>query len=258
VAAVVPAISVGQLEARAARDWRAPDSEWLGGWLLRAADGFTGRANSALAVGDPGRPLDEAVAQVCAWYGARGLPPMVAVPFPVSGPAASPVDRLLAEQGWLLRQRPAVVMTAATAVIARAAAGHDPAEIRVAAEPDKEWLERYHYRGQELAPVAVTLLTSAPWQAFASVREAGQTVAVGRVAGADGWAGLAAIETDPARRRRGLGTIVTAALAGLAAEHGAAGLYLQVEAGNDAARALYAGMGFTDHHRYHYRLAPEA
>src|SRR5438270_176346 len=47
----------------------------LGEWLLRAAGGFTGRANSALAAGDPGMPLPQAVDQVCRWYAARGLPP---------------------------------------------------------------------------------------------------------------------------------------------------------------------------------------
>jgi ribosomal protein S18 acetylase RimI-like enzyme len=49
---------------------------------------------------------------------------------------------------------------------------------------------------------------------------------------------------------------VTAALATLAVEHGATGLYLQVEDGNAAARDLYEGMGFAGHHRYHYRIAP--
>src|SRR3712207_8558779 len=41
--------------------WRAPEEEPLGGWLLRAGGGFTGRANTALVAGDPGRPLPEAV-----------------------------------------------------------------------------------------------------------------------------------------------------------------------------------------------------
>ena len=54
------AISIPDLEQRAALGWRAPGEERLGDWLLRAADGFTGRANSALATGHPGLPLDQA------------------------------------------------------------------------------------------------------------------------------------------------------------------------------------------------------
>jgi N-acetylglutamate synthase len=76
--------AITNLERAAARHWRGTDEEWLGGWLLRAADGFTGRANSALPLGDPGMPLDDALAAVTGWYRARGLPPMIAVPLPPS------------------------------------------------------------------------------------------------------------------------------------------------------------------------------
>ena len=47
----------------------------LGSWLLRADGGFTGRANSALPLGDPGLPLAGAVDEVEAWYRAAGCHP---------------------------------------------------------------------------------------------------------------------------------------------------------------------------------------
>ena len=68
-------LGVADLERLAARGWRAPEEEPLGGWLLRAGGGFTGRANTALVTGDPGRTLPEAVAAVTAWYRDRGLRP---------------------------------------------------------------------------------------------------------------------------------------------------------------------------------------
>jgi hypothetical protein len=68
------AVSIGELEAIAAMGWRAPEEERLGGWLLRAALGFTGPANSALAAGDPGMPLPEAVIRVRRWYAERNCP----------------------------------------------------------------------------------------------------------------------------------------------------------------------------------------
>jgi ribosomal protein S18 acetylase RimI-like enzyme len=250
-------ISIPDLEQRAALGWRAPEQERLGDWLLRAAAGFTGRANSALAVGDPGRPLDRAAGAVRDWYQARGLPAMIAVPYPADGPQAVPADRFLAERGWGVRSGAATVMTAPAVQVA-GAAGPVPA-VRVAPhrEPDEAWLALYHYRGQQgLPPVARQVLTSAPWQAFASVRAGGQTIATGRVAAAEGWAGLTAIEVAPAHRRRGLATVVTAVLAAQAAAHGARHLYLQVEDGNEAARALYHRIGFAAHHGYHYRIAP--
>src|SRR5450432_4240420 len=117
------AISIPDLELVAAGSWQATEQARLGDWMLRAAEGFTGRSNSALAVGDPGLPLAEAVDQVCDWYRARGLTPMIAVPFPVGVPETSAVDRLLIERGWPLRSVAATVMTAPADVVPRSADG---------------------------------------------------------------------------------------------------------------------------------------
>ena len=279
-------ISIPDLERRAALGWRAPEEERLGDWLLRAAAGFTGRANSALATGHPGCPLDQAARAVRDWYQARGLPAMIAIPYPAARPQAVPLDGFLAGLGWGVRARTATVMTAQAGQVAEAArtvrtsraaaglagggpaglAGGSPAlvpmevpmGVEMDPEPSEEWLALYHYRGQpSLPPIARQVLTSAPWQAFASIRASGQTVAIGRVAAAADWAGLTAIEVAPGYRRRGLATVVTAALAAAAAEHGAGHVYLQVEDDNEPARMLYRRIGFTAHHDYHYRIAPE-
>jgi len=77
--------SITELEHIAARHWRGTEEERLGGWLLRAADGFTGRANSALPLGDPGMPFDAALATVTRWYRARALPPMIVIPSAAGG-----------------------------------------------------------------------------------------------------------------------------------------------------------------------------
>ena len=72
-----PAASYEELARVAARAWRPVESERLGEWELRAAAGFTRRANSVLPLGDPGVPLDEALSAVRRWYGDRGLPAYV-------------------------------------------------------------------------------------------------------------------------------------------------------------------------------------
>jgi len=249
-------ISIEDLEHAAAAGWRACEEDWIGGWLLRAAGGFTGRANSALAAGDPGLPLAAAIGKVSSWYSERGLPPMIAVPYPPGQPSASYLDRVLADLGWPVRTDAAIVMTADARTLAAQAGAANLAAVSVDAEPDAAWLARYHYRGQPLPPVAMKLLISAPWQAFASVRSGGETVAIGRVAHAGDWAGLTAIEVDPRFRRQGLATVVTCALAAAAAKRAARTIYLQVTDGNYGARALYRRLGFTDHHGYHYRVAP--
>jgi len=77
--------SITELEHVAARHWRGTEEDRLGGWLLRAADGFTGRANSALPLGDPGMPFDAALSTVTRLYRARALPPMIVIPSAAGG-----------------------------------------------------------------------------------------------------------------------------------------------------------------------------
>jgi ribosomal protein S18 acetylase RimI-like enzyme len=267
-------LDIDDLERAAARHWQAPETEPLGEWLLRAADGFTGRANSALPIGDPGVPLPAAVTLVEDWYRRRALPPMIVVPGPLhNGAAPAPLDNFLAERSWVLRPGPAFVMTAGIADLLPAPPDALPpatlppatlppdATVHLAPEPDAAWLALYRYRGQDLPPIARTLLMSAPWQAFASLRQAGRTVAVGRISVApqspdEPLGVITAVEVDATCRRQGLGAAITAVLAAAAADRGARRVLLQVETGNTPARALYARLGFRDSHRYHYRVAP--
>jgi N-acetylglutamate synthase len=258
-------LDIDDLERAAARHWQAPETEPLGEWLLRAAAGFTGRANSALPVGDPGVPLPAAVTLVEDWYRRRALPPMIVVPGPLQNDAApAPLDHFLAERSWVLRPGPALVMTAAIADIPPVPPDTLPPDtvVHLAPEPDAAWLALYRYRGQDLPPIARTLLMSAPWQAFASIRQAGRTVAVGRISVApqsppdEPLGAITAVEVDATCRRQGLGAAITAVLAAAAADRGARHVFLQVETGNTPARALYERLGFRDSHRYHYRVAP--
>jgi N-acetylglutamate synthase len=252
--------AITHLERLAARHWRGTDEEWLGGWLLRAADGFTGRANSALPLGDPGMPLDDALAAVTGWYRARGLPPMIAVPLPLDGdPAGQRLDNHLSERSWLTRPGPAFVMVADLAALPPAGNLPDGARLRVDDEPDDAWLAVYHYRGQDRQPpILRTVLMSAPDQAFISLRTSvdGEVLGVGRLSIADGWAGITAVEVSPARRRAGLGRALTLAICAEAAARGAGQVFLQVETDNVPARTLYERCGFRYSHRYHYRVSP--
>ena len=55
--------------------WPAVHTEQLGDWLLRASGGFSARANSVMAVGDPGRAVRRGAGRaVVAFYAAHGLP----------------------------------------------------------------------------------------------------------------------------------------------------------------------------------------
>jgi N-acetylglutamate synthase len=250
--------SMFELELIAAAHWRGTEEEWLGHWLLRAAGGFTGRANSALALGDPPDKLDAALATVTGWYRSRGLPPMIAVPLSL-GPsgAGHDLDAALAARNWATRPGAALVMVADLPLRASRAGVSAAHDVRVSDEPDDDWLARYHYRGADrLPPAARNVLTSCEDQAFVSLRDGDDVLAIARLSVAAGWAGITAVEVHPDHRRHGLGTAVTAAAGEVAQARGVRAVFLQTEVGNAAARALYERIGFRYAHRYHYRVAP--
>ena len=251
--------TIVELERVAAAHWRGTEEQWLGDWLLRAAEGFTGRANSVLPLGDPGLPLDDALASVTDWYRTRGLPPMIVVPTATdTEPTGQALDNHLSERRWTTRSGPAFVMVADLPLTglrpAPLPAGRD---VRVTSEPGDAWAAMYHYRGQDhLPPIARTVLTSAAAQSFVSITAGDELLAIARLSVAGGWAGITAVEVNAAYRRQGLGTAITAAACQEAERQGIARVFLQVEVTNAPARALYESLGFRYSHRYHYRVAP--
>ncbi|WP_369055922.1 GNAT family N-acetyltransferase [Kineococcus terrestris] len=257
------AVGVEELELVAAAHWRPHEVERLGGWRLRAAGGFTGRANSALALGSPGVPLPAAVAAVEDFYARRGLPARVAVPHAAGtapdGPDAPEVARELAARGWAV-DTPTLVLTAAVDDLPGPDEVPLPAGCAVVStgEPDAAWLAGYHYRGGPAVPPAgLRVLVSADAQVFARVVEDGAVVAVARGSLGAGWLGVSAVEVAPSHRRRGLARRLLAEVAGVGRAHGAVSAFLQVAAANGGARALYEGAGFGVHHAYHYRVRPQ-
>ena len=246
-----PGPEVGDLELEeiAARGWPPVEVEQLGGWRLRASEGWTGRGNSVLPLADPGLPLDAALDAVTRWYAARDLPPRMHVPLPV----AADLDAVLADHGWKL-STPTEVQVAPVRTALRTV--RDAAAVDLAAEPDDAWLGVYRYRGGALPPVARQVLTGRDRVAFASVREGDAVLATGRAVVDDDWTGVTAVEVAPAARGHGLAKAIMRGLLRWGADNGARWAYLQVAEDNTAALGLYARLGFSVHHRYHYRVGP--
>ena len=257
------ATGVRDLEEVAALGWRGTETEWLGGhgggWLLRAAGGWTGRANSVLPLGDPGVPADEAIVTVRGWYAARGLTPRFQIPLP----PADGLDAVLAGLGWTAPDEVGgvLVMTAdvddvLTGAPERALPPVPLPPVLLNPTPGPGWLATYRYRGGPLPEGALAVLLHADAPVFAEVVEGGATLAVGRASVDGAWVGITAMDTARAARRRGLGGAVLRALVEHGRQAGARHVYLQVSAANLPAIGLYASLGLSVHHRYHYRVAP--
>ncbi|MGW5778670.1 GNAT family N-acetyltransferase [Streptomyces sp. NPDC003863] len=267
-----PSATFAELARATARAWQPVESEPLGEWTLRAAFcevppagrpggavagrrvGFTRRANSALPLGDPGLPVAEALTHVRAWYAARKLPAYIQTATGAEG-TQELLCAALDRHGWH-REVSAEVRIAALAPIGDLDA--DVSAVRLSRTVEEPWLRRYQ-RSQEPGPAVRSVLASGPSVWFASVEGTGEVpAAIGRLVVDGRWAGFMAVEVDPGQRRRGLATSVMTALARQALDEGASAAWLQVEADNDGARALYDGMGFATHHHYHHYRWAEA
>jgi ribosomal protein S18 acetylase RimI-like enzyme len=251
-------VSAEDAERRALASWPAAEAERLGSWVLRASGGYSSRANSALAVGDPGVPLATALERVDAFYRARGLPVWAQV---VVG---SDEHAFLESSGWALA-RPGEADTlfqltsvsAARRVVRRTLPSVVP-EVHVSPQVDAAWLADDE-RALSYGDTAVRVLEGPPEVGFVSVVSEGSVVAKGRVArgsgdvpGDEDWAGITNVWVSPGHRRRRLGTVVMSALLDWAAERGATTAYLQVRGDNPGALAAYERLGFMTHHAYRY------
>jgi GNAT superfamily N-acetyltransferase len=223
----------------------------LGDWTLRAGGGFTGRANSCLAVGDPGLPVAEAAERVVEFSQAHQIPPWAQV-IDDSEP-----ERRLRALGWTDVYVPTdVLVTRLTDLLA----DHRPdPRVQLTETLTPQWLAAYQRSRPNSADPEVLrrILESEPPRAFAGVADDGRLVAIGRGHLATDWLGLASIWTDPAWRRQGWAMRIMTALGHWAARHGARNVYLQVAAENGPAHQAYERIGFSRHHGYRYLQAPD-
>jgi N-acetylglutamate synthase len=250
-----PAVDVVALELAANDAWPAPVQARLGSWILRAAENWTGRANSALAVGDPDRTLDAAIDAVVDWYREHGQQPLINAPLPL----ASVVNLALDERGWTARPLTLVQTADLPAVLAGLPDRRDLPPVELAGAPSEDWYAMVAEHKGTLPAAARQVLTAVPETVFGHVRDAGGSliaVARGTVTGPNRWHGIALLQTAPAVRRQGLAQHVVRALAGWAMARGSTRAYLQVEERNIGAAALYQRLGFATHHTYLTREAP--
>ncbi|HJQ04532.1 MAG TPA: GNAT family N-acetyltransferase [Nocardioides sp.] len=216
-------VSARDLELRTAGLWERVLTVPLGEWVLRNDPAPVGRprrrATSCLAMGDPGMPLTEALAQVTDFYDGIGRPACLQVE------ADGDVEAGVRELGW--QEDPTGEAELRIASVARV-------RRRLAAAP---------------APVELTVSGD---RAVASIGTGCDPIAEGEAYIDGDWLGVHSLTVDPGHRRRGHATALMAELLEWGAERGALTAWLHVETSNTAARALYDGLGFDVHHVCRY------
>ncbi|MCW0216153.1 MAG: GNAT family N-acetyltransferase [Pseudonocardia sp.] len=244
--------AVSRLESLCADAWPALVDEPLGAWRLRAADGFTGRANSCLAIGDPGLPIPAALAAVEEFAAAHE-----GVPARLQTPVGSRWSTAAQHAGWVLddghEAGSEVAVLVADLTLLTGSDGRVPVsltaratstwwEFGVGAEPTRA--QRHVLDPGPAGPPTVFGLATV----FAGQEPLGAV----RGALVEDHLHLSRLDISPAARRSGVGTALTAAVARWGLARGARWAVLQVALDNTGARRFYERLGCTEHHRYHY------
>lgn len=219
-------VSAREAERHSLPMWPQVVREPLGEWELRTDPAPVGRlrkrANSCLALGDPGMAIIEAAAVVRDFYDGGDRTPLVQVEL------GSETERAFAELGWAAVPDGDAHFMVTSLAMAWRSAGSDT---EVGLEEDGPRVR--------------------------VVRRSGAVEVGSARAAIDGdWLGIHAFGVLPEHRRQGHAAAMMAALLEWGAEHGATTVWLHVETDNLPALRMYDGLGFLTHHTNRYLAAP--
>ncbi len=232
-----------------------PQQRWLDGWLVRFSPGKAQRARCINALATGRLALAEKLARCEALYQAEQLRLIFRIT-PFSQPPG--LDDWLAARGF---QR----FDDTLVLVCPALSGHRDEAAPEGTRFESVDFEAYahivgEFRGTALlgrqAHADRLRHSPVPYQGLVLRSGNGDVLACGQFAIEADLAGLYDIFTAPTARRRGLSRRLCLRLLCQAREQGARTAYLQVDADNHAAIALYRQLGFADGYAYHYRALP--
>jgi N-acetylglutamate synthase len=232
-------------EQRIVNCWPALRTVLMGDWVARLAANYSSRANSASPT-CYGADLDEtAIAALQALYHRAGQATIIRLT-----PLASPrLDAFFESRGWTFYSE-------SIGQVGPLESGRFAADHAVMLDPDPvaDWLmgvsrlqdERKRDAAALQAIVSHILLP----KVFATIHQDGRAVGHGMAAIDRGMMEIGSIIVDESQRGQGMGRRLVETLLAWGAQQGAAQVFLQVEATNEAAQSLYRSLGLRDLYRY--------
>ncbi|MBZ0284743.1 MAG: GNAT family N-acetyltransferase [Anaerolineae bacterium] len=222
------------------------------GWVLRASQGYTRRANSVNPIYPSSQDVNAKIDFCEQWFAAHNLPTIFKLT-----PAAQPdnLDALLEERGYTREAETRVkVMTLDS--LESSPAG----KVELLTQPNNEWQSHFFRMNgvkEQFFPVMQFMLKSISLPiCCAAVIHQNQVVAVGLGVLDDGFVSLYDIVTAPEQRNQGLGKQLLLHLLNWGKAQGARQACLAVVAANAPAVRLYDKLGFREVYPYWYRVLP--
>jgi N-acetylglutamate synthase len=226
------------LEERLVNVWPAVTTLLMKGWVIRMANGYSGRANSVSAIVSGAELKPELLGLIESLFIQAGLEPCVRVT-PV---AQRGTLEMLLTRGYRVKDQSLVMLAPIGTQHSSAVA------VRLEPKPSSAWLTgvsalQEPSKSNAAHLEAITGRIQLP-AAFATIMENGASVGFGMAAVDRGVAEIGSIILAPSVRGRGLGRGLMQALLGWATNAGAGQAFLQVTEDNTPARRLYKSLGF--------------
>jgi ribosomal protein S18 acetylase RimI-like enzyme len=245
-------MNITEFERMTAQAWPAKESETIDGWIVRANDGVTWRANTVLPFEElTNLSLEEALLDIRKFYENRDLPPAFKI---TSASKPKELDSILEQQGYV-KESETLVQTTSIDEILSIDSGH---EVQIEEKLNPVWSSTYcDVRGVDEFSLKTRLdiMKRIPFpKGFALGFLDGNIAGIGIGVLQGEWLALFAIRTFNEYRRVGIATAVNRGLAMWAKEQGGKRAYLQVEAPNTPAISLYSTLGFKTFYNYWYRI----
>lgn len=219
----------------------------IDGWLLPMDPGTVGRAHSAVPL-HHGAHDPALIGTIAQRYRKAGLRPVLRLP---DVPAFEPWWPELRAQGFR-REQPTLTQTGALGGLLALAPNADG--VSLDPRPDAAWMAMFLGKGMDPVDGASRskALSRAEGTLFASLRQGGETLACGAACYAQGWLSMHGLRTAARQRGRGLAGRMIHAMALEAQRRGITRAFLQVDASNEPALALYRRAGMTTAWSYAY------
>lgn len=236
-------------ERRIINAWPALSTLIVGDWVLRFANGYSGRGNSATPL-SYGAELDATMLDLIEeLYRADGLTPAIRL----TPLVAEATRAAVLERGYRVKDK----SFGKIAPLAGFTASEE-AELQIEARPSLEWTagvaalqsgNKTHVGN--LAGIIEKVRLPA---AFATWLVEGEAVAFGMSVAERGMAEIGLICVHPDHRGHGYGRKIVQGLMGWAATKECHSAYLQVEQSNAVAINLYGSLGFRELYQYETRI----
>jgi ribosomal protein S18 acetylase RimI-like enzyme len=244
--------SVRRFEAAGFRAWPAASAHYDGAWLIRLTPGHPARRLNSVNPLDPGdvHHLEERIAGAGKRFDEVGR----ILTFRMSPLSGEAMAAHFDAAGWSRFSESLVMRRALADDLIAGALDQIPMKdvARFVGAAIKA-----QGASNILRPALTDILTAIEPEAGLFALERGNEALATAICVQDGeLAGLFEIATSPAERGKGYARRIVLSALKWARLRGARTAWLQVEADNERAIALYASLGFTELYRYHYRQPP--